>query len=410
MATSTNALLKSAVQQNPLTRSQGMLEKLFTLWFNGFVYNQIWEDPRVDVEALELTPDSRVLTISSGGCNVLSYITEQPCQVVAVDLNRFHMYLLRLKLCALQQLPSYDDFFNFFALANSPRNIENYSRYIRDHLDDATRQFWEGGSLWRTLLNQRRINYFKKNLYNYGRSGYYIRFLHSVSKIAKGDPTRLLEAKSKEEQEELYMRWLDPAFDHWIVKTLGRLPMTVYSLGIPPQQFRYLKEDGPSGIIDLFRERVKRLACEFPIEDNYFAWQAFGRRYNHNKPEALPPYLQPQHYENLKKNVKNVETHITSTTDYLRQQPDNSMDRFVFLDSQDWMTPAQLEDLWSQVRRVGKPGTRVIFRTAGTESPIETDLNPEVRKDFIYEEELSKTYYDKDRSAVYGGFHLYRMS
>ena len=258
------------------------------------------------------------------------------------------------------------------------------------------------------LLKKKRINYFAKNLYNYGRSGYYIRFLHSVSKLANGNPQRILDAKNKEEQKELYERWLDPSFDHWLVKSLGRLPMTVYSLGIPPQQFRYLKEDGPNGIIDLFRERVRRLACDFPIDENYFAWQAFGRRYNADNPDALPPYLQPQNYERLKRNIKNVETHITSTSDFLKSQPDNSMDRFVFLDSQDWMTPSQLDDLWRQVKRVGKPGTRVIFRSAGADSPIESMLSENVRKEFIYEPELSKKYYDEDRSAVYGGFHLYR--
>jgi S-adenosylmethionine-diacylglycerol 3-amino-3-carboxypropyl transferase len=29
---------------------------LFTLMFKGFVYNQIWEDPAVDLDALKLCP------------------------------------------------------------------------------------------------------------------------------------------------------------------------------------------------------------------------------------------------------------------------------------------------------------------------------------------------------------------
>ena len=51
---------------------------MFTFWFNSFVYNQIWEDPRVDLKALALTPESRMLTISSGGCNVLNYLIHKP--------------------------------------------------------------------------------------------------------------------------------------------------------------------------------------------------------------------------------------------------------------------------------------------------------------------------------------------
>src|SRR5262245_1292304 len=57
---------------------QGMLEYLFMLAFKGLVYPQIWEDPAVDMEALAITPKSRVVTIASGGCNVLSYLIADP--------------------------------------------------------------------------------------------------------------------------------------------------------------------------------------------------------------------------------------------------------------------------------------------------------------------------------------------
>ncbi|MCK4686027.1 MAG: DUF3419 family protein, partial [Pirellulales bacterium] len=65
--------LKKAVHHHRLASRRGLLERMFTLWFRGFIYNQIWEDPRVDAAALELGPESRLLTISSGGCNVLNY-------------------------------------------------------------------------------------------------------------------------------------------------------------------------------------------------------------------------------------------------------------------------------------------------------------------------------------------------
>ena len=40
------ARLKKAVHHHRLASRRGMLERMFTLWFRGFVYNQIWEDPR----------------------------------------------------------------------------------------------------------------------------------------------------------------------------------------------------------------------------------------------------------------------------------------------------------------------------------------------------------------------------
>ena len=51
-----NALLNRAAHTKPATTKSGALERLFTLMFKGFVYNQIWEDPDVDMEALALQP------------------------------------------------------------------------------------------------------------------------------------------------------------------------------------------------------------------------------------------------------------------------------------------------------------------------------------------------------------------
>ena len=70
----TAALLKTAVYQNQAASRKGLLERLFAFWFQRLVYNQIWEDPVVDLEALRIGPESRLLTISSGGCNVLNYL------------------------------------------------------------------------------------------------------------------------------------------------------------------------------------------------------------------------------------------------------------------------------------------------------------------------------------------------
>lgn len=70
--------LRAAVQNESISSKQGLLQRLFAVWFDAFVYNQIWEDPRVDLQALRLDDDSRVLTISSGGCNALNCLLKNP--------------------------------------------------------------------------------------------------------------------------------------------------------------------------------------------------------------------------------------------------------------------------------------------------------------------------------------------
>ena len=96
------------------------------------MYSQIWEDPRGDIEGLRLDRDSRILTISSGGCNILNYLTVEPRSIVAVDVNASHLALTRLKLAAVAYLPSHDALFRFFGCADDELNLVNYERYLRD--------------------------------------------------------------------------------------------------------------------------------------------------------------------------------------------------------------------------------------------------------------------------------------
>lgn len=391
-------LLLDAVQNKPVSSRQGILQKLFAVYFDGLVYNQIWEDPRVDLQALKLDGKSRVLSIASGGCNALNYLTAEPESVTAVDLNPNHLYLTRLKIAALRYLPDYESFFDFFGRANVKNNVANYHKYLAPKLDADTRAFWEN-----------RINYFAKGFYNYARNGYFLRFFHRFAKTIGCDPNDLTKAKTLAEQERFFEKSVAPFFDNYLIKVLSKTPITVFGLGIPPQQFEELKRDAKNGMIGLMRERVHRLCAEFPIQDNYFAWQAFTRRYDTENRVAIPDYLKEENYALLKENSPRLRAEIASIIDFIKEQPAGSFNRFVFLDAQDWMNAEILTDLWTAIAERGGENTRIIFRTAGAESPLETALPMDLRAKFDYEKEFSQELFKQDRAAIYGGFHLYVM-
>ena len=89
----TKARLAAAVHRNKIFSREGMLERIFTLAFRGLVYPQIWEDPAIDVEALQIRPTDHVLAIGSGGCNILNYLIAHPQRISAIDLNGAHIAL-----------------------------------------------------------------------------------------------------------------------------------------------------------------------------------------------------------------------------------------------------------------------------------------------------------------------------
>jgi len=399
-----SAALRDAVHQHGLSSIMGMQQRLFSLWFNSFIYNQIWEDPRVDKQALELNSESRILTIASGGCNVLNYLTAEPAHITAIDLNPYHLSLTRLKIAALKYLPDHESFYDFFGTAASADNVANYERYIKPHLDQELNDFWQG----RSLNGRKRISLFQHGLYKRTRFGYFMRLLHWIGRRTGHNPSALLQANTLAEQQAIFEQQIAPFFDNRLVKWLGKLPMSVFSLGIPPQQYKAMKAQGH--LIEQYRERVKRLACQLPVQDNYFAWQGFSHSYDHAKREAIPEYLKVEQYEQLRAQLGKVDTHLGSMIEFLAQQPAHSYDRFVFLDAQDWMSDEVLTQLWAEIDRVGKPGTRIVFRTAAAHSPLETALPDKLRARFSYEEAASQQFFQQDRSAIYGGFHLYRKA
>jgi S-adenosylmethionine-diacylglycerol 3-amino-3-carboxypropyl transferase len=409
MPDSTVTRLQRAVHQNQPWSREGALERLFTLWFQGLVYTQIWEDPRVDAKALQLDESSRILTISSAGCNVLNYLVHEPEHILAVDLNTAHMALTRLKMAALRHLPDHDAFFQFFGVGAGAENRTAYRRHLRPHLDPETRRFWEarpwGG------LRAPRIRAFERGFYEHGALARFQGLARLVSRLVQGRrPEELLSASSRAEQRAFFEDCVAPFFDHPLVRRMGRQPATLYSFGIPPRQYRSLADAADRSLVDLYRDRLERLVCGFPIDDNYFAWQAFGRRYDTDRRRALPPYLRRRHFGRLRYHLDRVDTRTATLTDALADRPDNSVDSVALLDAMDWMEPDAIAALWRELARVGAPGTRIIFRTAGPDSVVEPALPTALRDRFSYERARSEALHAQDRSAVYGMFHLYVLT
>ncbi len=399
-----NQRLAKAVQLNRLTTKRGILERLFTLNFSGLVYPQIWEDPEVDMAALRLGANSRLVTIASGGCNIMTYLTARPAQVAAVDLNPAQIALTRLKLAAAKHLPDYETFFKFFGHADDRENPKRYRQYIRPHLDEPTRKYWDAPRTFRG----RRISLFAHNIYRFGNLGRFIGTVHFLARAGGSNPRRLVSARSMEEQRRLFDETLAPLFETRLVRWLCSLPVSLYGLGIPPAQYVHLRGASPVGEVSaVMRERLERLACGFPIEDNYFAWQAFNRRFDHENRRAVPPYLRPEHFDTIRDEVDRVSVQQTTVTEFLHSQPDDRFNSYVLLDAQDWMTETQLADLWREITRTCQPGGRAIFRTAGRHSILEDVLPPEIRSQWHYDPEEGEAWLAKDRSSIYGGFHVY---
>lgn len=402
-ATAVGARIDGAVVRNTALSSTGILERVFSAAFRGLVYPQIWEDPLIDMEALALKPTDTLVTIASGSCNVMSYLTANPAEIIAVDLSPAHVALGKLKLAAATHLPGHTAFSNLFRHANLKSNIALYQRHIRPHLDAKTRAYWDG----REFNGRRRISRFTRGFYNTGLLGRFISAAHVIGKIYGVDPRELLRMDSIEKQREFFQTRIAPVFESRSFKALTSMRASLFGLGIPPAQYEALAGDAPDGMTGALRVRTERLACGFPLKDNYFAWQAFGRSYQAGDSASLPPYLEARNFETIRQNAGRVTVVNESITALLAARPAASVDAFVLLDAQDWMTDGQLSDLWAEITRTAAPGARVIYRTAAAQSPLPGRVPDAILAKWDYRSEQSLELGARDRSAIYGGFHLH---
>jgi S-adenosylmethionine-diacylglycerol 3-amino-3-carboxypropyl transferase len=399
--------LNDAVRRSSLMSRAGLLELAFASLFKGLVYPQIWEDPDIDLEALAIAPDHHVVAIASGGCNILSYLIADPAHITALDLSKAHIALNRLKLAGVRRLPDYDSYYGFFGAADRPGNVALYARHLAPHLDDETRGYWE--TRCRFGFGEPRISVFTRNLYRHGLLGRFIGFGHAVAKLYGVDPRDMLQARTLQEQRTYFDQVLAPLFEKRFIRWFTERPISLYGLGIPPAQYAALAGAGPGGMSAILRQRVEKLTCSFSLNDNYFAWQALGRSYAKDGRGPLPPYLRAQHFDAIRNRADRAQVLNRSVTEFLQGEPAGSADRYVLLDAQDWMTDAQLNALWREITRTARPGARVIFRTAAEPSLLPGRLDAAILDRWHYESAQSRDLTLRDRSAIYGGFHLYSL-
>ena len=369
------------------------------VWRHNIVYNQCWEDPAVDRQALDLRPHDRVLVITSAGCNALDYAL-LGAQVVAVDANPRQNHLLELKRAGIAAL-DFDAFFALFGEGGSRLSRDIYEA-LRPELKDDARCFWD-----------REIHLFEPrarggSFYYQGTSGLVARLMaFYIDHVPGGRDLidRLLAAPSLVEQVALYEEELRPrVLGEGLLRAAGS-PAVLALLGVPGPQ-RQLVVNARGGVAGFLRRSFDHVMSVGLFRDNYF-WSVYvNGRYT---PESCPEYLKPSNFDRLKAGlVENVRSETATVTDYLAHD-DDGFSAFVLLDHMDWLVqnPRLLEEEWARIFAASRPGARVIFRSGGTDARF---LPVSVARRLVFDAERANRLHRQDRVGTYGSFHIARLA
>lgn len=364
--------------------SQAVPSALERALFNaGLVFNQTWEDPAVDREALAISEADTVLSIASAGDNVLDLVLAGAKKIYAVDLNPAQVYLLRLKLEAAQCLDG-AAFSHLFSLAPAPGARDLYHAHLRRRLDPAAQAFWD-----------RRLGLLEQGLYRAGKFGRALMGLRLGLRLLCGRRRleQFFECGGLDEQAAFFRRYILPRWWNPLARPFAAYGPVLLLFGAHPRQARRVQGQGFARALE---NGITRALTTLPARENYFWQQVFLGRYL-----CLPPFLRPENYARLQAGAGRVELHHGRIEALLARLAPGSIDCANLLDAPDWLPAEATAHWWRLLRPVVTGRARVLFRTVDPAYSLPEAVLAH------WQAVTDPAWTARERTGVYAGVHVY---
>lgn len=379
---------------NPWTLKEGLFHAVHG---NRLVYNATWEDPRIDRALLCLSEESRVVAITSAGCNILDMLLDRPGSIHAVDVNPRQNHLLELKMALIAER-NFRDLFQWFGIGSHPQRRQVFARISQRLSVDSARY-------WSSRLGMFSPRGMRPSFYWRGTAGLAAwsiwRALSFLDLNLRGMALALLNASTLEEQKEVFEMAEPLIWRGWMDRFLSH-PGFMTLVGVPSAQIKLIDHSHPGGLAGYIREKFRNVMTQVPSRDNYF-WRVYTT--GSYTLDCCPNYLRRENLDPLASLLSRVEIHTGSMVHFLQNRP-GKYTHFVLLDHQDWLAwhkPDELRKEWELILANSRRGTRILMRSAG----LDADFIPEdIRRRLIFHPKSTRDLHLTDRVGTYGSLHL----
>jgi len=353
-------------------------------------YAQCWEDPRTLTQALKITPEDDVVSVASGGDNTLALLLGNPKSLTAVDRNPAQLFLVELKIRAIQRL-DYHDFVRFVGARPCQDRLRLYS-HLRPFLSHQAREYWDT-----------QTENLREGIIHSGKFESYFRIFRQVvlplihdTKAVK----QLLAGSSLDEQRTFYDRVWNNRRWQWLFRIFfGKFLLG--HLGRHPSYFQHVTlEDIGEEIL----RRTRYGLTEVPIQDNFFAEYILTGQY-HNLEEAHP-YLRESNSAFLRNHVGRVRLVCASLHEYLRSLKPESVSKFNLSDIFEYISFEDFERMLGEILRICRQDARLASWTLLTQRDVPPELTSRLKPCTFASREL----FMQNRTFFYGSFHLWRAA
>ena len=357
--------------------------KLFKL-----IFTMNWEDPESDYQALKIASGDRMMTITSGGCNTLSFLLFDPAEIHTVDINPSQSFLLELKIAAIRKL-DHPGFTAFLGLTKTNDRLDTYN-LLREDLSEGAKTFWDQNT---TLI--------EKGFLMNGRYEGFVKLVGKIMLLVQGKKrlNGLCKDKNPEEQKDFYRYW-----DSRRTRLMFDLFFNKYVLarrGLKGDYFHF--DDGSDSFSASFFNRFSRALRDIPVKGNYFLHLYLKGCYR--SLDELPDYLLEPHFNIIKARLDRIKIITADAKEWLSSMPDNSLNCLGLSNICELMDQGDTLKFFNEVYRTACPDARISFRNLMIPREV-----PEILRDrIVLDSSLSKAIYENDRSFVYGKVAAYQI-
>ncbi|KAJ2556655.1 hypothetical protein EV175_001857 [Coemansia sp. RSA 1933] len=350
--------------------------------FTTYIYGFTWEDPRCDLQVLELEPGDNVLVITSAGDNALAYAAHQDqITLHCVDMNPCQNHLLELKLACLHVL-EFKQFWQIFGSGQIDGFTALLDSKLSPWLSPGAYQFWRtnAGTFDRHHPDSTWLDRLVSgtwlgptNLYTTGYSGLALRCLHVMLRLTgTREAARRMVRKAQAPGEQMHvwqqhMRgWVRGTLAAWFLDN----PVIMWQLlGVPVNQWNMLRNEG--SMSQYVRDTIEPVMAETSLaQDNYFYHLLFALRYS---PTCCPDYLTKQGFDSLQRTLRagalaggrcTFKLHTDTILDVLAKMRPGELTKAVIMDHIDWFSPHDAQHEVCALARVIAKGGFVLWRSA----------------------------------------------
>lgn len=348
------------------------------------LYGQNWEDSAIELAALKVVRDDRVIAVGGAGCTVLSLLAQRPRQLYAVDRNPAQLHLLRLKFTAVSRLAP-GQATAFLGGTEDKGRLATF-QMLAPHLDADTAQFWRSHAdkIKNGVISQGRVERYFSMIRRL------LRLIHSRRRIEQVFAQHSLEAQRCFYRDRWDTFGWRALFALANKKLLDRV--------LDPAFYQYV--DG-HGLSHDLRKRAERCMTTLPVINNYLLSWILRGRYGSGE-EAWPEYLKSAASAALRAQQDTLHVAEADLVAFLRTRPDSSADKLYLSNVSEWLADRDLGPFFTEVARVARDGAIVCYRALIADRPLPASVRP------LFEENsaASAEFAVRDRAFINVAFHV----